>query len=169
MAVASKSNSVHKSRASVRAKTVAEPTSISSKSSKRRQTSPPLLFNPKSAPAWLLRLCYLQHRSTAIAFLLVTAMLGTYSWVVFSQKLWTEAYRRLETLQIYERQLTTTNETLKNQAVRQSQQPSMGLVPPNPAETIVLPPAPPHTLSTATSPHLLPPQTGIDNSIPLGY
>lgn len=100
-------------------------------------------------------------------------MLGTYSWVVYSQKMWTQAYQRLETLQIHERQLTTTNETLKHRALRQAEQPNMGLVPLNPAEAVVLPSAPPSAVSAANTANAnssqLSTQNELANTTPLGY
>lgn len=172
MAIASKSSvSTRKSRVS-RSHTTAAQNSGVPISPKRGLTSP-LLFSSKPAPLWLLRLCHLQHHFAAITFLLVATMLGTYSWVVYSQKMWTQAYRRLETLQIHERQLTTTNETLKHQALRQAQQPNMGLVPLNPAEAVVLPSTPPRSVSatnTATSnSSQLSDQNELANTTPLGY
>lgn len=95
----------------------------------------------RSLPLWLIRLCYLQHRFSVFTWLLVATMLSVYGWSVYSQYRWNQAYHRLETLQLYERQLMSTNEKLKHNLALQAQQPEMGLVPPLPEEAIVLQPA----------------------------
>lgn len=95
----------------------------------------------RSLPLWLIRLCYLQHRFSAFTWLLVATMLSVYGWSVYSQYRWNQAYRKLETLQLYERQLMSNNERLKQDLALQAQQPEMGLVPPLPEEAIVLQPA----------------------------
>jgi hypothetical protein len=74
----------------------------------------PVMPSSGAAPVWLLRL-YASHRySSVVTFLLVASALVVYGWTVYSQELWGQGYRRLQNLQLYERQLTTTNATLKN-------------------------------------------------------
>jgi hypothetical protein len=109
--------------------------------SKSKGQTVALLRNSRSTPLWLLRLCHLQHRFSAIAWLLVATTLGVYSWTVYSQLKWSQAYGRLESLQLYERQLMSTNEAIKNKLALQAQQPDSGLVPPHPTAAIVLQPA----------------------------
>lgn len=101
-----------------------------------------ILPNSKLEPFWLLRLCVLQRQFSVVTCLLVAAMLTIYGWTVYSQRMWNQAYRKLGTLQRHERQLTTTNEVLKNQMALQAEQPPMGLVQSNPAEMIFLQPLP---------------------------
>lgn len=118
-----------------------------------QQSSGTVPFVPisRSAPSWLLRLCCLQHRSFTLMWLLVATMLAAYSWTVYSQQRWNQAYRKLETLQLHERQLVTTNEVLKNQMAQQAQQPDAGLIPPDPATAIVLQAAPKRPYRPGTS------------------
>lgn len=132
----------------------------------------PIQLRSRSAPLWLLQLCYFRHRSSAIMWLLVAAMLTVYGWTVYSQQRWNQAYQQLEQLQVHERQLVTTNEMLKNQMAKQAQEPDTGLVPPNPAAAIVLPAAPQRSVRAATS--IMSKTKAVNQnqkttSIPLGY
>lgn len=98
----------------------------------------PILPTAQSSPFWLLRLCTWQRRSSVATFVLVVVTLIIYGWTVYSQQTWSQAYRKLLTLQRQERQLTTTNEVLKNNMAQQAEDQATGLVPPNPATTIFL-------------------------------
>jgi hypothetical protein len=103
---------------------------------------------------------------------LVTATLTIYGWSIYSQQRWSQAYSRLETLQLRERQLMSTNEMLKDKLALQAQQVDMGLVPPNPEEAIVLQPASNRpTRATKSILNSTKPsgQTNQLTSIPLGY
>ena len=130
----------------------------------------PLLPSAKLTPLWVLRLCSLQRYSFAVTFLLMVGMLSIYAWTVYSQQKWAQAHRQLETLQRNERQLTTTNEVLKNQLAQEAEQPGTGLVPSESASAIFLSPTPQRTpanqamiaTASSTSKNKLTP-------IPLGY
>lgn len=126
----------------------------------------PILPSSQSAPLWLLRLCAIQRRSSVVMLVLMVAMAAVYGWTVYSQKMWSQAYRKLETLQRHERQLMTTNEVLKNQMALQAEKPAMGLVPPNPTSLLFLQPTPQHPAPAATKPTVQPKQL---TPIPLGY
>ena len=128
----------------------------------------------EAVPLWLMRLCALQRHSSIVTFLLVASMLVVYGWTVYSQQLWSKEYRKLETLQRHERQLTTTNEVLKNQMALQAERPNTGLVAPSPASAIFLPPAPQNPslqqaspISPATTPNAGTQQQPTSN--PLAY
>lgn len=95
----------------------------------------------RSLPLWLIRLCYLQHRFSVLTWVLVAIMLTVYGRSVYRHYTWNQANNKLETLQLYERQLMSNNEILKDRLALQAQQPETGLVPPNAEETIVLQPA----------------------------
>ncbi|WP_414565681.1 MULTISPECIES: hypothetical protein [unclassified Anabaena] len=129
----------------------------------------PVVPNSGAAPFWLLRL-YTSHRySSIVAFLLVNATLVVYGLTVYSQDLWGQGYRKLQDFQLYERQLTTTNATLKNQMAEEAEKQTSGLVSPTPARTLFLPTSPPSASSLptpATMPNLATPQ---QTSSPLGY
>lgn len=132
----------------------------------------PILPSSQSAPSWLLRLCAIQRRSSVVMFVLVVAMAAVYGWTVYSQRMWSQAYRKLEILQRHERQLTATNEVLKNQMALQAEKPAMGLVPPNPASLLFLQPAPqrPAPAASPATPVTKPTaQTKQPTPIPLGY
>ncbi len=98
----------------------------------------PVMSPQNSPPFWLLRLCKVQRYSSVTTFLLVTATLFVYGWTVYSQQRWSQAYRQLQHLQLQERQLTTTNEMLKNQMAVQAGRPGTSLVSPSPSTAIFL-------------------------------
>lgn len=177
MAVASKSSvSTRKRQIPSRARAVAalnpkdKPLAMSEKGLTkpiRPGKTVPILPNSQSSPLWLLRLSTWQHRSSVATFLLVVATLIIYGWTVYSQQMWSQSYRKLLTLQRDERQLTTTNEVLKNNMAQQAEDQAMGLVPPNPATTIFLSSA--QERSTAAVPASKRSAETQQNRIPLGY
>ena len=57
----------------------------------------------------------LQRGSSIFTASVVALTLGIYAWTVYVPKLWSKEFRKLETLQSYERQLVAMDETLKNQ------------------------------------------------------
>jgi len=133
----------------------------------------PVMSTPQAPPLWLWRLCILQRNSSILTFFLVGAALIVYGGTVYYQELWSHAYRKLQTLQRHERQLTTTNEVIKNQMALQAERPGTGLVPQNPAAAIFLRPTPDSSRKTsgesrsATNPLNL--QIQQPNHTPLGY
>ncbi|AFZ23534.1 hypothetical protein Cylst_1237 [Cylindrospermum stagnale PCC 7417] len=128
----------------------------------------PIMSSYGSAPVWLLRLCNFNRYSSVVAFLLVATTLVVYGWTVYSQELWSQAYRKLQNLQRHERQLTTTNATLTNKMAEEAEKPTAGLVSPTPAGTIFLPPAS-HT-SKPTSSNTTPNSEMQQQTLsPLGY
>ncbi len=119
-------------------------------------------------PLWLLHLHTLYRYSSVMTFLLVTAMLVVYGWTVYSQQLWSQAYRKLQNLQRSERQLTTNNEVLKNQLAQEAQTSAAKLVSPSPATAIFLRPAP-ESSKEATPNTTFNSQSQQQNPMPLGY
>lgn len=124
-------------------------------------------------PMWLLRLCIMQRYSSIVTFLVVAAALAVYGLTVYYQQLWSEAYRKLETLQRNERQLEATNEVLKSQMAQKAEKPNAGLVSPTPGTRIFLRPAP--NSPTGTSGNATPSTTNSNahhqqpNQSPLAY
>lgn len=140
------------------------------KNQKLGEGSLPMMSTSGAAPFWLIRL-YTSHRySSVVTFLLVVATLCVYGGTVYSQKLWSQGYNRLQDLHLHERQLTTTNATLKNQMAEEAEQETGGLVSSTPARTIFLPITSPSyssdTIPLSTQPNL---ETGINTPSPLGY
>lgn len=123
----------------------------------------PIAFKNQKPPAWMKRLSNLQKRFGAATFLLMGGMLVIYGATVYTQQKWSQEYRKLENLQRYERQLITTNELLKNQMATEAETPATGLVPPNPAEAIVLQPVNENTSSS------LPEKPVTKIEVPPGY
>lgn len=101
-------------------------------------------------PMWLRGLMMAQRGSTLITFCLSVAALAIYSWTVYSQQLWGREYQRLETLQRNERQLTTANESLKNQLATQAGTSESGLILPSSENTIFLQTAPARQIAPTT-------------------
>ncbi|MDJ0796333.1 MAG: hypothetical protein QNJ51_05780 [Calothrix sp. MO_167.B12] len=110
------------------------------KTDQHQVSSLPLVSPPNNTtPWWLLRLYALHRYSCLGTFLLVVAVLVVYGWTVYSQKLWGQNYRKLQELQRDERQLTKTNEVLKNKMAQEAEKPNAGLLSPTPNKTIFLP------------------------------
>lgn len=128
----------------------------------------PIMPNSKSAPLWLLRLYTLHRYSSVVAFLFVASTLMIYGWTVYSQELWSQAYRRVQNLQRHERLLTTTNATLINKMAEEAERPTAGLVSPTPEGTIFLSPVPqnPNPASSTATPNS---KTQQQTLSPLGY
>jgi hypothetical protein len=120
----------------------------------------------QATPSWLSALIFIRRSSDLITFLLVAATLALYSWTVYTQQQWSQEYRKLETLQRHERNLTTTNEVMKNQLAQQAEKPATGLVNPTQANAIVLPAAPQRPFSPASTQKADPEPAG---KLPLGY
>jgi len=118
-------------------------------------------------PIWLQALLSVQRGSDLIAFLLVGATLTIYSWTVYTQQQWTQEYRKLETLQRNERELTKANEVMKNQLAQQAESPATGLINPTQANTIILPPTPEIQSYTTSTEEKVEPEPVVKT--PLGY
>jgi hypothetical protein len=82
-----------------------------------------------------------QKSSSSIAFLLVTTTLYFYVCSFCLPQLWSKQYKKLETLQRHERQLTIINESLKKQLAQQAENPDAGLENFDPTTAIFMPPA----------------------------
>lgn len=101
----------------------------------------PLGIKPKQLPLALQFLLLVQKSSTTLTCGLVALTLGAYSWTVYAPTLWTREFSKLKTLQQNERQLTSTNESLKHKMAEKAEQPGSGLKEPNPHQSIFLTPA----------------------------
>ncbi|MBW4662661.1 MAG: hypothetical protein KME01_00395 [Chroococcus sp. CMT-3BRIN-NPC107] len=95
-------------------------------------------WKSRPVPIWFLRLSFWQRRFGIATYLLIAAMLVAYSSTVYFQQKWHQEFLKLESLQRHERQLTSTNEVLKNQLAAEAEKPATGLMPPNPTEAIIL-------------------------------
>ncbi|NEQ21691.1 MAG: hypothetical protein F6K28_21245 [Microcoleus sp. SIO2G3] len=138
--------------------------SVSSRSTGKKVEK--LKTSRQQTPIWLSSLLFLQRSSDLVTFILVGTTLTIYSWTVYTQQQWTKEYRKLETLQRHERQLTTTNAVIQDQLAQQAENPATGLVTPTPGNTIFLPPAPQRQAQTAPTPTTEPESKA---TTPLGY
>lgn len=121
-----------------------------------------------STPIWLLRLHAVYRYSSAATFVFVAATLVVYGLTVYSQELWSQYYRTLQSLQRHERQLNTTNAALIKKMAEEGEKAEAGLRLPTPGETIFLPPTSPSPKSASSS--IIPnSQVQSQTSSPLGY
>ena len=122
----------------------------------------------KNFPLWLRSIFLLHNTVSLLTFTLIAASLGIYAITVHTPQTWSKEYKKLRTLQRDERQLTATNETLKNQLARQAEKPETGLVDPSSNNAPLFLPAQP-------LPQVKPEQTPVPSSetiietTPLGY
>jgi hypothetical protein len=103
--------------------------------------TPDLDRSPLAVP-WLRSLLFVQRGTSVLFFLLVAGLLGVYTATVYTQQLWTREYRKLESLQRQERQMTAANEVLKNSLAESAQRPESGLLPTSVGNSIFINPAP---------------------------
>ncbi|BAZ84414.1 hypothetical protein [Dolichospermum compactum] len=125
------------------------------------------MSNTPIMPEWLLRIYIVNRYSSILAFLLVVATLVVYGWTVYSQELWSDSYRKLQSLQRHERQLNTANATLTSKMAQEAEQPGTELVSPTSKGTIFLPPTSnnyPQSSSSTSQPEPQP-----EPPSPLGY
>ncbi|MGB5595522.1 MAG: hypothetical protein WBM62_16010 [Crocosphaera sp.] len=101
----------------------------------------PLPTKPQQIPLALQFLLLVQKSSTTLTFGLVAITLVVYAWTVYAPTLWSQEFSKLKTLQRNERQLASTNESLKNTMAERAEQAGSGLMPPKPDKSIFLSPA----------------------------
>lgn len=124
----------------------------------------PTSWRSRPVPIWFLHLCCWQRRFGIATYLLIFGMLVAYSSTVYLQQKWHQEFYKLKSLQLYERQLTTTNEVLKNQLALEAEQLSTGLIPPNPEDAIIL-----QASSSKSDRAFSKPETQLKIDIPSGY
>jgi hypothetical protein len=118
-------------------------------------------------PLWVTVLLKLQQGSFFVTFSLIVGAMVVYGWTVYIQQRWGQEYEKLETLKKQERQLISANEVLKNQMAQQAENPTTGLLLPNPNNAIFLAPAPQRPAVKPSSPPVSPSNTSSNR--PLGY
>ncbi len=124
------------------------------------------LPQPHSVPAWLRSLLTVQQG----AMVLFASMLGlsaiVYGYTVYTQSLWRNQHGQLQRLQLQESQQGIMNERLKQDMAQAAEQPTSGLIAPNPDRLVFIPSAPQRPtkpLPAVPSPRTPPSQ------LPLGY
>lgn len=101
----------------------------------------PTSWNSHPMPTWFLYLRLWQRRFGIATYLLMAGLLAAYGSTVYLQQKWNQEFHKLENLQRHERQLTTTNEIIKNQLAKEAENSATKLIPPDPAMAIILPAA----------------------------
>ena len=109
-----------------------KPVSVKRWPSKSRSKSPAnkvekLPIARKGIPLWLRSLVLLQKSTSLLLFLAVGATVTVYSWKEHVETEWSKEYKQLNTLLQEERELTATNEILKNQIANQAEKEETGL------------------------------------------
>lgn len=130
-----------------------------------------VLPKPKPQPLWLSSIIALQRASSVLTSLIIGSTLTVYGLTVYGESSWTQEYPRLEQLRATEQQLQAAQEVLKNEIAIQADQPTTGLVIPQPGDMIYVEPAAPRPeLSPpATPPSDLKPSAHSLTNKPLGY
>jgi hypothetical protein len=95
---------------------------------------------PSDRPDWLQSLLKIHRRIWAGTIIISGAALTLYSWSVYSQQSWGQAYRRLDNLQRNERQLISGSEVMKNEIAQQVSPEALGLAPQTSNNVIFLQP-----------------------------
>ncbi|EAZ91183.1 hypothetical protein [Crocosphaera chwakensis] len=116
------------------------PKTVTRRPSESRSKVTRLPTKPKRLPLALQFLLLVQKSSTTFTCGLVAITLGVYAWTVYAPTLWSQEFSKLKTLQRNERQLTSTNESLKHKMAEQAEQPGSSLTAPNPHQSIFLAP-----------------------------
>lgn len=132
------------------------------------QISDQLPISSNSVNSWIIRLNNIHHYSSVTAFLFVVVMFAVYGGTVYCQQIWSHSYRKLESLQRQERQLTAANATMISKMAGEAEEKAMGLGLSAPVKIIFLP-----AVSNNSQPPSRPkisPSPGKRTSIPpLGY
>ena len=89
-------------------------------------------------PSWLKSFRVLQASSSFLVLCLIGSTLFVYSWTVSTQQTWGKQYENLEKLQRQERDLTATNESIKNKLVEDTNPEKSDLVPITPEQVLFL-------------------------------
>jgi len=130
------------------------------------QTSKQLPISSNSENSWIIRLNNIHHYSSVTAFLFVVVMLAIYGGTVYCQQIWSHSYRKLESLQRQERQLTAANAIIISKMAQEAE--AMGLGLSAPGKMVFLPAV--SNNSQPPSRAKIPPSPGKRTSIPpLGY
>ena len=107
---------------------------------------PPSILPQTPLPTSLQFLLRFQQATSVFTLGLVGIALGVYGWTVYTPRAWSQEFHKLLTLQRYERQLITNNESIKHQLAEQATKPGSGLVKAMPQQNIFLA-ASPNSLS----------------------
>lgn len=119
-------------------------------------------------PAKIKVLLLLQKSSSSLAIILVAITALLYSWSFYVPQLWSKEYKKLETLQRYEREFIKINGTLKNQFARQATSKDAGLEPFDSERAIFVTPASQDFLSNSQKANTTDDRTS-NLEFPLGY
>lgn len=92
----------------------------------------PMIREDFSPPLWLKGLIFLQKSSSILSFSVISLMLFLYGMTVYAPQLWTAKFNNLNKLQKDERQMTSTNEIVKEDLMKQINTNGTGLVNPDP-------------------------------------
>ncbi len=139
----------------------------------RHRLQKPKQEKVKKLPAWksklptgLRALLFLKRSVSVFLFLSITATVIVYSRKEYVEGEWSKSYRELEAWLRDERELTATNEAIKNQLADLAEKPKTGLVPITPKTTIFLDAAEDHPLKESQTTTI---RETFGEKTPLGY
>lgn len=119
------------------------------KSSGSRVTSRPLppqwrdrsqKKNKTAFPLFIRILLFLQRSSSLLTFCGIVGTLGMYGLTVYTQQLWNQEYKELESLQRHERTVTNINGALKDQIADTNNDSNQDLIPLTPDKNVYIKP-----------------------------
>jgi hypothetical protein len=94
----------------------------------------------KKRPKWLKSLDMVQKTTAILGLVLLGTTGALYVSTYNTPQKWSQQYKKLESLQRNERELTVINETYKHQLSQEAQKKSSGLIAPTPERVIFLSP-----------------------------
>jgi hypothetical protein len=116
-------------------------------------------------PLWLKVLMGVQQGSTFITGGLVATTLVVYSWTVYVDNMVYRTFHQLDNLKTQTQQMTTANETLKNNMALQATSDTSHLTAHQPKQAVFVKPSPSRVIPTQPST----PQAPNSMPMPLGY
>jgi hypothetical protein len=120
-----------------------------------------------SVPLWLKYLLTMQRGALAVFCGVFCLSAIGYGYTVYTQDLWKNQHGQLRRLQLQERQQAVMNENLKQEAAKKAEDPSSGLLAPNPERIVFIPSAPQRPAKSLPTHHT--PQPMPTSKVPLGY
>lgn len=120
-----------------------------------------------SVPLWLKYLLTMQRGALAVFCSVFALSAIGYGYTVYTQDLWKSQHGQLRRLQLQERQQAVMNENLKQEAAKKAEDPSSGLLAPNPERIVFIPSAPQRPAKPLPTHHS--PQPTPTSKVPLGY
>lgn len=125
------------------------------------------LSKQNAVPLWLKYLLTMQRGALAVFCSVLGLSAIGYGYTAYTQDLWKSQHGQLRRLQLQERQQAVMNENLKQDLAKKAEEPSSGLVAPNPDRIVFIPVAPQRPAKALPNHYL--PQPTPTSKLPRGY